>query len=157
MKEGASRPHIATSTVCIHTSSTHTTWGSASITNGASLVSRLTMNQEQFDKVKNAAGFIAALDQSGGSTPKALRLYGIDENAYSNDEEMFDLVHEMRTRIITSPGFGGDRILGAILFEDTMDREIEGRPPPTTSGRSSGWCRSSRSTRAWPTKPTARR
>jgi fructose-bisphosphate aldolase class I len=87
-----------------------------------------TMNTEQLDKAKNGAGFIAALDQSGGSTPKALRLYGIAEDAYSNDEEMFDLVHEMRTRIITSPSFDGDRILGAILFEDTMDRTIEDRP-----------------------------
>jgi fructose-bisphosphate aldolase, class I len=86
------------------------------------------MNTEQFEKAKNGAGFIAALDQSGGSTPKALKLYGIEENAYSNDAEMFDLVHEMRTRIITSPAFDGDRIMGAILFEMTMDREIEGRP-----------------------------
>jgi fructose-bisphosphate aldolase, class I len=79
------------------------------------------------DHVRNAAGFIAALDQSGGSTPKALRLYGIDESAYSSDAEMFDLMHAMRTRIIASPSFTGDRVLGAILFEDTMDREIEGR------------------------------
>jgi len=85
------------------------------------------MNELQFSKVKNAAGFIAALDQSGGSTPKALRLYGIEDSAYSGDEEMFDLVHAMRTRIITSPSFNGDRILGAILFEMTMDRQIEGR------------------------------
>jgi len=85
------------------------------------------MNELQFSKVKNAAGFIAALDQSGGSTPKALRLYGIEDSAYSGDEEMFDLVHAMRTRIITSPTFNGDRILGAILFEMTMDRQIEGR------------------------------
>ncbi len=89
---------------------------------------RADMNDEQFTKAKNGAGFIAALDQSGGSTPKALKLYGIEENAYSNDAEMFDLVHEMRTRIITSPAFDGDRIMGAILFEMTMDREIEGRP-----------------------------
>jgi fructose-bisphosphate aldolase class I len=81
---------------------------------------------QQLDKVTNAEGFIAALDQSGGSTPKALRLYGIEEDAYSNDEEMFSLVHQMRTRIVTSPSFGGDRILGAILFENTLDREIEG-------------------------------
>ena len=74
------------------------------------------MDQEQFDKVKQAPGFIAALDQSGGSTPKALRLYGLDEGAYSDDEQMFDLVHAMRTRIIASPVFGGDRILGSILF-----------------------------------------
>ena len=80
-----------------------------------------------FSKIESADGFIAALDQSGGSTPKALKLYGIEDGAYSGDEEMFDLVHEMRTRIITSPSFNGDRILGAILFEMTMDREIEGR------------------------------
>jgi fructose-bisphosphate aldolase class I len=86
------------------------------------------MSSEQFEKAKNGAGFIAALDQSGGSTPKALKLYGISEDAYSGDEQMFDLVHEMRTRIITSPAFNGDRIMGAILFEMTMDRQIEGRP-----------------------------
>ena len=86
------------------------------------------MNNDQFKKMQSGAGFIAALDQSGGSTPKALKVYGIPEDAYSGDEEMFDLVHEMRTRIITSPAFDGDRILGAILFEDTMDRTIEGRP-----------------------------
>jgi len=85
------------------------------------------MNELQFSKVKNAEGFIAALDQSGGSTPKALKLYGIEDGAYSGDEEMFDLVHAMRTRIITSPSFNGDRILGAILFEMTMDRQIQGR------------------------------
>ena len=89
------------------------------------------MNQQQLDKVKNQAGFIAALDQSGGSTPKALKLYGVDENEYSGDDEMFAKVHEMRTRIITSKGFGGDRILGAILFENTMDREIAGKPTAT--------------------------
>ena len=86
------------------------------------------MNLEQLEKAANGAGFIAALDQSGGSTPNALKLYGIAEDAYSNDEQMFDLVHEMRTRIITSPVFDGDRIMGAILFENTMDRTIEGRP-----------------------------
>jgi fructose-bisphosphate aldolase class I len=85
------------------------------------------MNREQFEKMKSGKGFIAALDQSGGSTPKALRLYGIDEGSYSGDEQMFDLVHEMRSRIIMSPAFNGERILGAILFEMTMDREIEGR------------------------------
>ena len=85
------------------------------------------MNEQQFEKVKHADGFIAALDQSGGSTPKALRLYGIAEDAYSGDEEMFRLMHEMRTRIITSPSFNGDRILGAILFERTMDSDVEGR------------------------------
>ena len=81
---------------------------------------------QQFDKVANADGFIAALDQSGGSTPKALRMYGVDESEYSGDDEMFDKIHEMRTRIVTSPSFGGDRILGAILFEQTMDRAIGG-------------------------------
>lgn len=85
-------------------------------------------NAEQLEIIKTRPGFIAALDQSGGSTPKALRLYGIDEGAWSNDDEMFAIVHEMRTRIITSPAFDGDRILGAILFENTMDREIEGQP-----------------------------
>ncbi len=86
------------------------------------------MNNDQFRKMQSGVGFIAALDQSGGSTPKALKLYGIPDDAYSGDEEMFNLVHEMRTRIITSPAFDGDRIVGAILFEDTMDRTIEGRP-----------------------------
>src|SRR6516162_7713115 len=85
------------------------------------------MNTDQFKKAKTGAGFIAALDQSGGSTPKALKLYGIGEDAYSNDDDMFALMHQMRTRIITSPSFDGDRILGAIMFENTMDRDIEGR------------------------------
>ena len=84
------------------------------------------MNSEQLKKIEAGDGFIAALDQSGGSTPKALKLYGVDEAAYSNDSEMFDRMHEMRTRIITSPAFTGDRILGAILFEMTMDRTIDG-------------------------------
>ncbi|MBT3133968.1 fructose bisphosphate aldolase [Alteromonas sp. ALT199] len=82
--------------------------------------------QAMLDKLKTQTGFIAALDQSGGSTPKALRLYGIEESEYSSDEEMFNLVHEMRTRIITSTPFSGERVLGAILFENTLDREIEG-------------------------------
>jgi fructose-bisphosphate aldolase, class I len=85
-------------------------------------------NQQQFEKMKTHPGFIAALDQSGGSTPGALRLYGIKENAWSNEAEMFALVHQMRTRIITSPSFTGERIIGAILFEDTMDRDIESLP-----------------------------
>jgi fructose-bisphosphate aldolase class I len=83
---------------------------------------------QQLDKMKNQDGFIAALDQSGGSTPKALGLYGITEDAWSNDEEMFTLVHEMRTRIMTSPSFTGERILAAILFENTMDRDVKGHP-----------------------------
>jgi fructose-bisphosphate aldolase, class I len=83
---------------------------------------------QQLQKLKDQDGFIAALDQSGGSTPKALGLYGVTEDAWSNDEEMFSVVHEMRTRIMTSPSFGGERILAAILFENTMDREVQGRP-----------------------------
>ncbi len=86
------------------------------------------MNSDQLAQIKNADGFIAALDQSGGSTPKALKLYGIAETAYSGDAQMMDLIHQMRTRIITSPAFNGDRILGAILFEATMDRDIQGVP-----------------------------
>ncbi|MBW2588374.1 MAG: fructose bisphosphate aldolase [Deltaproteobacteria bacterium] len=85
-------------------------------------------NEQQSKKMRAAAGFIAALDQSGGSTPKALQIYGIGEDAWSSDEEMFDIVHQMRSRIITSPVFNGQRILGAILFENTMDRTIEGQP-----------------------------
>jgi fructose-bisphosphate aldolase class I len=84
--------------------------------------------ERQKAKFRNQPGFIAALDQSGGSTPKALKLYGIAESEYSGDEQMMDLIHAMRTRIITSPSFNGDRVLGAILFEGTMDREVEGRP-----------------------------
>jgi fructose-bisphosphate aldolase class I len=86
------------------------------------------LNGEQLQKMKTHPGFIAALDQSGGSTPHALALYGIKNKSWADDDEMFDLVHQMRTRIITSPGFTGERIIGAILFEDTMDREIEGQP-----------------------------
>lgn len=82
---------------------------------------------QQLQKIKSQSGFIAALDQSGGSTPKARKLYGVDEDRYSNDDEMFDLVHAMRTRIITSPSFSGERVLGAILFENTLDRDIEGK------------------------------
>ena len=87
-----------------------------------------SIKEQQQRKIKTQPGFIAALDQSGGSTPKALRAYGIKEGTWSNDEEMFTLVHQMRARIITSPIFNGDRILGAILFEGTMDRDIEGKP-----------------------------
>jgi fructose-bisphosphate aldolase class I len=86
------------------------------------------INEKQLQKMKSQPGFIAALDQSGGSTPGALRLYGIKDDAWSNEEEMFAIVHQMRSRIITSPAFNGDRILGAILFENTMDREIQGQP-----------------------------
>ena len=89
------------------------------------------MNTDMLDKIANGQGFIAALDQSGGSTPKALAQYGIGEQAYSTDEEMFDLVHQMRTRIMTSPAFTGERILGAILFEGTMERQVEGVPTAT--------------------------
>jgi fructose-bisphosphate aldolase, class I len=84
-------------------------------------------NHQQQEQVRSGNGFIAALDHSGGSTPKALRLYGVDESRYATDREMFDRIHEMRTRIITSPAFGGDRIIAVILFEDTMNRQVEGR------------------------------
>jgi fructose-bisphosphate aldolase, class I len=87
-----------------------------------------SLKEQQLRKIKAQPGFFAALDQSGGSTPKALYAYGIKEGAWSNEQEMFALVHQMRARIITSPSFNGDRILGAILFEGTMDREIEGQP-----------------------------
>ncbi len=90
----------------------------------------VTTSEAQAQKIRNENGFIAALDQSGGSTPKALRQYGVAEDAWSTEDEMFDLVHEMRTRIITSPAFGGDRLIGAILFENTMDRPIDGRLTP---------------------------
>jgi fructose-bisphosphate aldolase, class I len=86
------------------------------------------LNAQQLQKMKTHPGFIAALDQSGGSTPNALRLYGIKEGAWSNEEEMFAIVHQMRTRIITSPSFTGERLLAAILFENTMDRDIQGQP-----------------------------
>ena len=89
------------------------------------------MNQEQMERVRNDEGFIAALDQSGGSTPKALRLYGVDESAWSTESEMFDLMHAMRSRMMMSPAFDGDRILGAILFEMTMDRKVDGLPTAT--------------------------
>jgi fructose-bisphosphate aldolase, class I len=85
------------------------------------------VNSEQFQKIQRGKGFIAALDQSGGSTPKALELYGVSQSAYTNESEMFDRIHEMRSRIITSPVFTGDRVLGAILFELTMDRQIQGK------------------------------
>jgi fructose-bisphosphate aldolase class I len=88
----------------------------------------MSIFDQQLEKIRTRDGFIAALDQSGGSTPKALRLYGIEEAAWSSEDQMFDLIHQMRTRIITSPAFNGDRILGAILFEMTMDREIDGVP-----------------------------
>jgi fructose-bisphosphate aldolase class I len=88
----------------------------------------IDLNEEQLQKMKAHPGFIAALDQSGGSTPGALRLYGIKEGAWSNEDEMFAIVHQMRTRMITSPSFTGERNIGAILFENTMDREIDGQP-----------------------------
>ena len=88
-------------------------------------------NQAQIDQMTSGAGFIAALDQSGGSTPKALRLYGVEEDAYNSESEMFDLIHAMRARIATAPAFSGDKVVGAILFEMTMDREINGMPTAT--------------------------
>jgi len=89
-----------------------------------------SMNKDQLEKVRAGQGFIAALDQSGGSTPKALKLYGVEESEYSGEAEMFDRIHEMRTRIVTSPSFTGERVLGAILFEQTMDRQFEGKDAP---------------------------
>jgi len=86
----------------------------------------MAVNQEQLERMRTGKGFIAALDQSGGSTPKALKLYGIDESEYSGEAQMFDLMHAMRTRMIKSRAFNGDRVLGAILFEGTMDRDIDG-------------------------------
>lgn len=83
------------------------------------------------DKIRDGQGFIAALDQSGGSTPKALRLYGIEEDAYGSDAEMFDLIHQMRARIVAAPSFSGEKVIGAILFEMTMDREFAGKPAPS--------------------------
>lgn len=88
----------------------------------------MSFNQEKLEKIAQGKGFIAALDQSGGSTPKALKNYGVNEDEYNGEDEMFDKVHEMRTRIITAPGFNGDKILGAILFEKTMDNTVEGKP-----------------------------
>jgi fructose-bisphosphate aldolase class I len=88
----------------------------------------MSISEQQAAKIRNQPGFIAALDQSGGSTPKALKLYGIAENSYSGEQQMMDLVHQMRTRIVSSPSFGGNRIVGAILFEATMDREFGGKP-----------------------------
>ncbi len=88
------------------------------------------MNSQQKERIRSGKGFIAALDQSGGSTPKALAGYGIEEDAYKNEEEMFDLVHGMRTRIMTSPAFTSDKILGVILFEQTMDRDVKAKKTP---------------------------
>lgn len=88
------------------------------------------MNSDQYEKIARAPGFVAALDQSGGSTPRALGLYGVEPDAWSNEDEMFDMIHAMRTRVMTAPAFTGDKILAAILFEQTMDREVAGRPTP---------------------------
>ncbi len=85
-------------------------------------------NSKQATQMQSGKGFVAALDQSGGSTPKALRLYGVAEDSYSSDDQMFDLIHEMRSRIMTSPAFTGERVIGAILFENTMDRQVGGKP-----------------------------
>ncbi|MEL6693508.1 MAG: class I fructose-bisphosphate aldolase, partial [Pseudomonadota bacterium] len=86
------------------------------------------VNQQMTQQAAQKDGFVAALDQSGGSTPKALKLYGIDDDAWASDEEMFGLIHEMRARIVKSPAFSGDKVMGAILFERTMDGEIDGMP-----------------------------
>jgi len=98
-----------------------------------------TMTQQaQLDKIRNGQGFVAALDQSGGSTPKALRLYGIEEDAYANDDEMFALIHDMRSRIVNAPAFNGEKVVGAILFEMTMDRQIGGKPAAATLWEENG-------------------
>jgi fructose-bisphosphate aldolase class I len=90
----------------------------------------MMQKSEMLTQIQNGQGFIAALDQSGGSTPKALKGYGVEEGSWSNDEEMFGLIHDMRVRIITSPAFSGDKVIGAILFERTMDGEADGKPVP---------------------------
>lgn len=96
---------------------------------------------QQLSKIESDNGFIAALDQSGGSTPKALKLYGIEETDFNSDTEMFDIVHQMRTRIITSPNFNGERLLGAILFENTLDRDIDGINSAKFLWHKKMWCR----------------
>src|SRR5262249_53589317 len=96
--------------------------------------------KDQLEKMRTHPGFIAALDQSGGSTPNALRAYGIKDDAWSNEEQMFAIVHQMRTRIMTSPVFTGARILGAILFENTIDRDVEASPPRTICGTRNRSC-----------------
>ena len=90
----------------------------------------MSVFEKQLEKIKNDKGFIAALDQSGGSTPKALQLYGVNADAWTNEQGMYDVVHQMRTRIMTSPAFSGKQLIGAILFENTMDRDVEGKPTP---------------------------
>ena len=96
------------------------------------------MNETQANLVRTGKGFIAALDQSGGSTPKALRLYGIEEDAYSGEAEMFDLIHAMRARIVDAPAFSGEKVVGAILFEMTMDRDMGGKPSPAALWEDNG-------------------
>ncbi len=112
-------------------------------------------NDKMMAQMATKPGFIAALDQSGGSTPGALRLYGIPESAYSGDAEMFQLVHDMRVRIMTSPAFTGEKVIAAILFERTMDGDAKGKPVPSFSGKIAASCRSSRSTRGSRPKKTA--
>ena len=119
---GSRRPALAAAAI-----SSTVTGRSSTAASASPLSTESSAEATSWMKVTSDDGFIAALDQSGGSTPKALKLYGVGEDAYSNDDEMYDRIHEMRTRIITSPSFGGDRILGAILFEKTMDRDIEGK------------------------------
>src|SRR3954467_14251354 len=112
------------------------------------------MNQSELTaKIREGNGFIAALDQSGGSTPKALKGYGIEEGAWGSDEEMFDLIHQMRSRIITAPCFGSGKVIGAILFERTMDGTVAGKPTPQALIDQAS-CPSSRPTKAPPPKRT---
>jgi fructose-bisphosphate aldolase class I len=109
------------------------------------------MSDRQFEKVKSGSGFIAALDRSGGSTPKSLQLYGIEENAYS-DDEMFPLIHAFQSRIITSPSFRDYRILGQSCSKTPLTARLKGSTPRLIFGASKRWSRSSRSTRGWPPK-----
>lgn len=97
-----------------------------------------TTQMQMTDQIARGHGFIAALDQSGGSTPKALKAYGVSEDAYANDDQMFDLIHDMRARIVTAPSFNGDKVIGAILFEMTMEREIDGKPSATSLWKDHG-------------------
>ena len=113
------------------------------------------MDATQLEKVRSGRGFFAALDQSGGSTPKALAEYGIDESRYTSEEGMFDLVHAMRTQVITDPAFDGSHILGAILFEQTMERDMQASRRPGTCGPASRSSRSLRWTRGSPQSRTA--
>jgi fructose-bisphosphate aldolase class I len=114
-------------------------------------------NAKMAEQMQKGQGFIAALDQSGGSTPKALKLYGVNEDAYSGETEMYDMIHAMRSRIIKSPAFTGDKVIGAILFEQTMDRDIDGIPTATYLWDKRGVVPFLKIDRAWKPRSTAAR